>query len=207
MERIAERPATDLIVETDLVALEPDIGVQDRAVLRALAADVPWLAALPSELEKRELWRRHNRLEPARPLIVVFQRNAWSEILPPDTLKCTDSIAREWELRLRQELFYGRRMADDYTIPPCFELAHVHREPDWRLAEERAGGENRTAYTWIPPVQSAGDIGRGALGSTDRHPADAALAAHPAGRKPPEAARRRSSACRDVRGPETARAL
>ena len=162
MEQVGAEPATarDLIVDSDLLHREPEFGAQDREILRELAAEVAWLAAQPIEAEKRELWRRHNRLEATRPLVVVFPENAWNEILPAETLRCADSIARAWELTLRQQIFYGRHMHDDYTIPPYFELTHIHDEPDWGLAETRVGGEDKTAYTWISPVKSVGDLDR-----------------------------------------------
>ena len=51
-------------------------------------------------------------------------------------------------------------MHDDYTIAPYFEVSHVHRDPDWGLAERRIGGEHGTAYTWIAPIKCPDDIDR-----------------------------------------------
>ena len=39
--------------------------------------------------------------KPRRP--IVFPENAWHEILPPEQIQCTDAIARDWELVLRQQ--------------------------------------------------------------------------------------------------------
>ena len=47
---------------------KPAIGVEERRVLRELAARVARLAAEPRQEEMRRLWLRHNRLEPTRPL-------------------------------------------------------------------------------------------------------------------------------------------
>ncbi len=116
------------------------------------------LVALPIEAEKRDLWRRHNRLEHTRPLVYCSPENAWTEIFPPDRLKCAAPVARDWELHLRKQVFYGRRMGDDYTIPAFFSIGYVHDEPDWGLAEQRVGGENGTAYTWISPIESEADV-------------------------------------------------
>lgn len=149
-----------LIVDTTLLHRLPEFDARDREILRELAAEVAFLAARPIEAEKRDLWRRHNRLEATRPIVIVFPENAWNEILPPEQLRCTAAIARDWELALRQQIFYGRRLHDDYTIAPVFDLPHVHNEPNWGLAEERIGGEHKSAYTWTSPIKNVADLDR-----------------------------------------------
>ena len=56
----------------------------DRAILRRLAGEVAELAARPIEAEKRELWYRHNALQPTRPLVFCDPENGWNEIITPD---------------------------------------------------------------------------------------------------------------------------
>jgi hypothetical protein len=152
--------AQELIVDTTLLHHQPELDSRDREILRALAGEVADLAAQPIQLEKRNLWYRHNRLEATRPIVIVFPENAWNEIIPAEKLLCSDIIARDWEMVLRQQIFYGNRMGDDYTITPYFDVAHVHQDPDWGLAEKRIGGEHNTAYTWTSPIKTAVDIDR-----------------------------------------------
>jgi hypothetical protein len=152
-----------VIVDARLRAERPDLGAHDRAVLRELAAEVAALARQSIEREKQQLWRQHNKLARTRPLIFCSPESAWHEIIPADTMRCTAQTAREWELLLRQQIFYGRRMGDDYTLLPFFEIAHVHEDPDWGLAEQRVGNVDRinvhqVAYTWIAPVKEAADL-------------------------------------------------
>ena len=47
---------------------ETHISSEDRAALRSLAQEVASYAARPIEKEKRDLWTRHNDLEPTRPM-------------------------------------------------------------------------------------------------------------------------------------------
>src|ERR1035437_8672716 len=154
----APMPPGGLIVDTPLLASNLDFGKADREILRKLAAEVAELLTLPIEAEKRELWRRHNRLEHVRPVIYCSPENAWNEIFPPEGLQCEHAVARDWELRLRQFVYYGRSMGDDYTIPQYFDIGHVHEDPFWGLAEQRVGGGHNTSYTWISPIKTADDI-------------------------------------------------
>ena len=60
------------------------ISSADREVLHTLAAQVAELAARPIEQEKRDLWYRHNALEPTRPVIFCDPEGSWKEIIPVD---------------------------------------------------------------------------------------------------------------------------
>ncbi len=149
-----------IIVDTPLLDRSFEFSRAERDTLRELAAEVADLLNLPIEAEKRTLWRRHNKLEATRPVIFCSPEFGWAEVILPEQLLCRHAVARDWEFRLRQSLFYGRSMGDDYTIPPSFDIGHVHEEPFWGLAEKRIGGDRNTAYTWSSPVKHADDIAR-----------------------------------------------
>lgn len=129
------------------------ISLRDRRILRQLAAEVAELAARPIEQEKRDLWYRHNRLEPVRPLIFCDPENSWHEIIPPEVLQCTGELARQWEFRLRKEIFWGAQMCDDRVILPFFDVPHVYSESDWGLAPDKIGGQDGGAYVWNAPLK------------------------------------------------------
>jgi len=78
---------------------EAAVGPKERTLLRELARRVAEIAALPVMAERRQLWMRHNRLERARPMILVFPESAWCELLPGEALQCESEAARrfEWE--------------------------------------------------------------------------------------------------------------
>ena len=136
------------------------ISTQDRQVLRGLAAQVAELAARPVEQEKRDLWYRHNALEPTRPLIFCDPENSWDEIIPPAQLECEGELARGWEVTLRKEIFWGAHMGDDRVIEPYFNVPHVYIESDWGMHETRTGGQDGGSYVWDAPLKSYADLER-----------------------------------------------
>jgi hypothetical protein len=134
------------------------ISAEDRAVLRRLAARVAELAARPVEDQKRELWYQHNMLQPARPLVFCDPENGWNEIVTPGLLTCEGGLARDWEMTLRKEVFWGEQMRDDRVIQPYFDVRHVFTESDWGMHETRIGGEAGGAYVWDAPLTHYDDL-------------------------------------------------
>lgn len=130
----------------------------DREVLRRLAGEVAMLSARPIEDKKRDLWRRHNALEPTRPLVFCSPERSWSELVPPSQLECGATLARRWEAYLRREIFRGVEIKDDYTIEPYFDVSHVYSPIDWGLKEKRIGGEDGGSYRWEAPIKTEEDI-------------------------------------------------
>ena len=146
--------AAKLLPDDDLVFSAPE-----HSVLRQLAAQVSELAARPAEQEKRRLWRSLNTLNFARPLIFCFPENSWHEVIPEEQLECEGRIARQWELQLRQEIFWGTILQDDRVIEPNFFIEHIKPQyAAWGLEEERVGGEEGGSYTWKPALQSEDDL-------------------------------------------------
>jgi len=144
----------------------PDVKVlkidrsQEREVLRRLAGRVAELAARPIESEKRQLWFEHNQLKPTRPLIFCDPENGWNEIITPADLECNSQLARQWEMRLRKEVFWGEQLCDDRVIEPIFEVSHVYTESDWGMHEIRIGGDQGGAYTWQSPLKDYADFSK-----------------------------------------------
>ncbi len=132
----------------------------DTITLRTLAAQVAELAARPIEKEKEILWRRHNALEPTRPLIFCDPENGWNEIIPPAALTCQHELARQWEKTLRKEIFWGAQMKDDRVIRPVFDVLHVYNETDWGMHETLIGGEDGGSYVWDAPLKDFADFDR-----------------------------------------------
>jgi len=134
------------------------LNQRDRLILRELAQQVAELAERPVEKEKRELWYRHNALEPTRPLVFCDPENGWNEILTPDTLRCEGGLARAWEWYLRREVFWGAHMRDDKVIEAVFNVGHVYTETDWGLRETRIGGEGGGSWRWEAPLKTYDDM-------------------------------------------------
>jgi hypothetical protein len=130
----------------------------DRDVLRRLAGEVAMLSARPIEDKKRDLWRRHNALEPTRPLVFCSPERSWSELVPLSQLECRATLARRWEAHLRREIFRGVEIKDDCTIEPHFDVSHVYSPIDWGLKEKRIGGEDGGSYCWEAPIKTEEDV-------------------------------------------------
>ena len=127
---------------------------KDQEILRRLASQVARLAARPIENEKRDLWFRHNTLQATRPLIFCDPENGWNEIITDAQMQCQGELAREWEMTLRKETFWGESMGDDRVIEPYFEVPYVYSESDWGMKETKIGGQNGGSYTWNSPLES-----------------------------------------------------
>jgi hypothetical protein len=140
------------------IADDLSISADDREVLRRLAGAVAELAARPIEQHKRDLWYRHNVLQPTRPLIFCDPENGWNEIIPPNELRSVGELARRWEMTLRKERFWGAEMGDDRLIELEFNIAHFYTESDWGMHETRIGGHDGGSYVWEAPLKSYADV-------------------------------------------------
>ena len=134
------------------------VGPEDREVLRRLAGRLAELAARPIEHEKRNLWYRHNALEPTRPVVFCDPENGWSEIITDDHLKCEGDLARGWEMALRKEIFWADSMGDDKVVDAVFEVRHVYEETDWGMHEIVRKTVSHGSYSWDAPIRDYDDL-------------------------------------------------
>ena len=103
---------------------------RDRQVVRELAARVAEIAALPVQIERREMWTRLNRLERVRPLIHIqaIAANIWEELLPDSQLQCTDPFCRSHELALRRQIYCWEHWGDDRVVDDVVACPLVIRD-------------------------------------------------------------------------------
>ena len=134
------------------------ITTHDRLILRELAAKTAELSARPIEDELRTLWYKHNALEKTRPLVFCDPENGWNEIILAGDLLCGGSLARDWEMRLRKEIFWAESMGDDRVTEPYFDIPYVYEELDWGMHETKIGGDDGGSYVWNAPLTSFDDI-------------------------------------------------
>ncbi len=134
------------------------IAREDGEIVRRLAGRVAELAVRPIEDEKRDLWYRHNALEPTRPLIFCDPENGWNEIITLQQIECRGQLAREWEMMLRKEIFWGESMGDDRVIEPYFDVPYIYSQSDWGMHETKIGGENGGSYRWDAPLKSYHEV-------------------------------------------------
>jgi hypothetical protein len=131
-----------------------EISSSDAAILRPLAEQVARIAALPAQEERRQLWRRLNRLERVRPLLYIHRTQfAWHEFdLPELALRCAGELARHAESQLRRALWRHRHcIGDDVTEPLIWIIASA-TESGWGLPSQPRRPEQRFGAAEFPPV-------------------------------------------------------
>lgn len=141
-------------IQTGFLEADLTIFPEEREILRKLAERVATLAALPEMREKRELWRRHNRLEKTRPVIFCDPENGWNEIITERQMRCRTKIARRWEMNLRKEIFWGELMGDDRPVEACFNVPYTCSADCWGVEIKYHKPEQLGSYVWESPVRN-----------------------------------------------------
>ncbi len=137
---------------------------KDIQVLRALAERYAEVAAHPIQQERRDLWMRHNSLQPTRPLITV-QFNWWNvwfdQYLEDQVLECGDAFLRGHERSLRQQLFQ-EEIADDTILEPWITQTASHiTHPDglWGVSGGDIDGvHDNHVWNFKQPIKNWQDI-------------------------------------------------
>jgi hypothetical protein len=135
------------------------IDFQDQVILRDLARQVREIAQLPIMAERRELWRRHNRLERVRPLVLVFPEGSWRELLPETALHCTDERARALERQLRMRVYYHENFYDDTVIEGKWIVNKAVTNTGWGLEPRHHPSTTATgAWGFDPVIATPADL-------------------------------------------------
>lgn len=133
-----------------------DISVSDgdRAILRELAKQLAELANAPEMEAKKADWYRHNDLQDSRPMVFCDPELGWCEIIPDESLTCEGDLARDWEMRLRKEIYYAAEMKDDKVITATFPILYCATETDFGLSVVMENPEETLgAYHWDAPLK------------------------------------------------------
>jgi hypothetical protein len=101
---------------TDAYALT----TKDRDRLRSLAERMAGHARLPVMAERTQLWRAHNALRAARPMVVIEMDTFEGEMLPP--LQCAGPFAREVETSLLRSIVHHEEIDDDVVVPASLDV-------------------------------------------------------------------------------------
>jgi len=141
-----------------LKELPLEVNGRDRKILQELAQEVWEIAVQEVQEEKRKLWYALNALKPIRPIVFCDPENGWNEIIPQEMLRCEGLLAREWEMKLRKEIFWGRSMGDDKVVEPCFDVPYLYSEGDWGMRERKVGGTAGGSYRWEAPLTDYRDM-------------------------------------------------
>ena len=121
--------------------------MDDRSILRELAAEYAEFAFSETNGEKIRLHRAVNDLKMERP-IVLIDEIPWWELEKEDELilRCKDKDLREIEQMFRQSLYKLRHMPADFAVPQYIGVPKIIHSTgigvevqEERLGEERAG--------------------------------------------------------------------
>jgi len=133
---------------------------RDKAIVRDLAKKVAEIASLPIQKEKAELWRRLNRLDPVRPM-VMLQNGAWNETLDDSEAQCSDGFCRGHELHLRRLIYQWEHMPGDMVVDDTVHSPTIVRDTGWGLDVKAVRPDHYFgAAHFEPSITSEEDIGR-----------------------------------------------
>jgi hypothetical protein len=137
---------------------ETEIPASDIKILQKLARRKIEIAHHPLNLERKELWYRHDRGAPCRPLVLAEHggiRDARGP-LSSMVLECTDPWARGVEWGLRSDFYLFDTLQDDHVMEANLQI-------NWQLAVSGYGvssvmhsADNYAgmgARRWDPPIK------------------------------------------------------
>jgi len=127
---------------------------EDTTVLRDLAKRLADVASLPVQQEKAELWRRLNRLERVRPM-VLLQNGTWHETKDEITLTTTDEFARDQEWYLRAGLYHSEHMRDDHVYEAKVDCPIVVKDTGWGVQMDATRPDHEFGAARFNPVLDA----------------------------------------------------
>jgi hypothetical protein len=137
------------------------ISTRDRKTLRELGRRVAEVAAEPVQAQKAEMWRRHNDLQPARPMVLIFPEGSWREMLPREEMTCAPGLAQDYEYDLRVRLYYREHLRDDNVIEGTIYTPVIVHNTGWGLESEKSSsGDPLGAHRFEPVLRSEADIDR-----------------------------------------------
>ena len=137
------------------------ISARDRQILRELGSRLAEIAAHPIQAERAGRWRRHNDLQPERPLVLVFPEGAWREMLPRAEMRCESGIAQDYEYDLRVRLYYREHLRDDNVIEDTIYTPVVWRHTGWGLEGETSRTvDPQGAFRIEPVLNTEADVDR-----------------------------------------------
>ena len=129
----------------------------EREYLRDLAKKQMELANSSIMKEREALWYNHNECKGTRPMIAVGEGHYWRELFPQ--VQCEDSLAREMEYALQNQVQRVHLIGDDRVTPDFFALTYGVRGPVGGLGEKSVkpssgyASDGTSGYHIIPQIE------------------------------------------------------
>ncbi len=137
------------------------VSDSDRQIVRELAKRVAELAARPGEAAKIADWKRHNRFERGRALVVVRLEDVWDEFVPVASLQCEGELMREAERELLQRLYVAEHIRDDTPVDGGWDVWLKVEDPGYGFAEDcrqlAQDGHGRTGAKYCKVLPDGAD--------------------------------------------------
>jgi hypothetical protein len=129
----------------------------DLRILRDLAERVFEISHEPVNEERRQLWYKHNALQPTRPLVLAESGIAVNELVTDSSFLCQEGWARGLEGGLRRTIFHYEQIDDDFVVEPyinCnWQVSVSNYGVDVKLEYGNNDGE-MASYRWDPPIKN-----------------------------------------------------
>lgn len=125
---------------------------QDVEILRELAVRVAKIAAQPIHAERAAMWTRFNKLQPERPMVLIFPEGSWRELLPEDQLECSDPFCRGLEGDLRRRIYHGEVLKDDNVVRGDILSTPVWSMSGWGVDIQRIKSPDPVGADQFEPV-------------------------------------------------------
>lgn len=124
------------------------INSEERKIIRELAKKVSDIADLPIMGQRREMWKKHNRLEHLKPMLLVFPEGAWHELIPGSVLKCENDLAREIEWKLLARIFRHEKINDDFVVEKEWYVQKDITNTGWGIEPGQSVANNNSGSAW-----------------------------------------------------------
>ncbi len=115
---------------------EINLTESEKTILRRLGQEFAGIAALPVHKEKARLWTRLNDLKSERPMVWINEI-PWHEMNVNDelTIRTTNPWAREFEQKLRREIYQWKHMPGDMIFNDYIECPLAIHSTDFGIVE------------------------------------------------------------------------
>jgi len=132
----------------------------DLNILRDLAKRVLEIANGPVNMERRELWYRHNSLQKTRPLVLIESGLALNDLVPGSVIQCQEGWAKGIEGGFRRTIYHYENIDDDNVIEPYITCNWHVGTSNYGVEAKMEWGDSGTelsSYRWDAPIK---DINR-----------------------------------------------
>ena len=132
--------------------------MSDIEILRELASRYVEVCGDPLQVQRRNLWRKHNSLKPTHPLIYV-RAFAWGE-MPESRCLCEDQFFRAYEGFFRYQLFWNA-LNDDSIFEPWVTIPAAYKCSGWGVpVDHKVSDTPRGSYKVNYPIRQLDDISK-----------------------------------------------